>query len=163
MATTLTDLIGKTMWTCRRAADMATFQFGRRIPVNDYFNRPTEIGEYALHVQCSWRIAQGDLVLVGSRDLLYPAHYSDNDQIPEHFDWDRQPNRRDRLLSELFQDGRRGLAVIGVDVGTGDAPRIRFGEGYSLQLFPDDSLGHEHWRLLAAQVDGAPAQLPLVK
>jgi hypothetical protein len=145
----LRALVGKTMWTSRRAADMATFQFGRRIQVKDYYGRPSEIGEYAMHVQCAWRIVRDDNVIVGSRDLYYPAGDTQNDSIPESFDWDRDQNRRDNLLESLFSG--RGFTVRSVHLAAAGMCRIEFDEDASLEIFPDDSLTHEHWRLFATQ------------
>jgi hypothetical protein len=150
---TLAAIVGKSLWTCRRAADMATFQFGERTKTQDYYGRPAEVGEYALHVQCAWRIARGDQILVGSRDLYYPAEYDNNEPLPSNFNWDRDPNRRDRLLQKLFEDGARGFAVQSFDVGAGGAFRIILNDGMSLELFPDDSLCSEHWRLFAPTKD----------
>ncbi len=142
------ELLGKALWTCRRAADIATFQFGRRIQVKDYYGRESESGEYAMHIQCSWRIVRGGSVIVGSGDLYYPADTED-DSVPENFDWERDPNRRDNLLQSLFNDG--SLTVSDVHVGTAGTCRFEFEEDTSLEIFPNDSLPHEHWRLFATQ------------
>src|SRR4051812_2301729 len=140
------ELVGKPMWTSRRAADMATFHFGQRKEVTDYYGRSTEVGEHVLHIQCAWHIVRRDRVVVGSRDLYYPASYIDGESIPEDFDWDRDPNRRDALLHALFEGGQRKFVVLGVDVGTDGKCRIDFAEGMCLEVFPDDSFAHEHWR-----------------
>ena len=63
----VSELIGKAMWACGRAADMATFQFGGPRPVVDFYGRPREVGEYALHVQCPWRIVRDGLAADGER------------------------------------------------------------------------------------------------
>lgn len=151
----LSELIGKSMWACRRAADMATFQFGQRKQVHDYFGRSAAVGEYALHVQCAWRILRGDVVVVGSSDLHYPASHIGSEDIPEDFDWERDPNRRDRLFDALFEGGKREFAVQRIHVGAGGTCFIEFAEGIRLELFPDDSFPHEHWRLFSTQ-DGGP-------
>ena len=62
----LAILTGKALWGCGRAADLATFQFGERVARIDFFGKPSEVGEYALHVQCAWRIAQKDQLVVGA-------------------------------------------------------------------------------------------------
>jgi hypothetical protein len=150
----LSVLNGKALWACGRAADLASFQFGRRIPRNDFFGKPTQIGEYALHVQCAWRIVRGDRVLVGSRDLYYPAEYeNEHEEFPSDFDWDRDPNRRDKLLRSLFEDGRREFMVERVEVGTAGTLRILLTESLALDVFPEDSLKHERWRLLCPERD----------
>ena len=143
------ELVGKAMWACRRGADMATFQFGERRRVNDFYGRDTEVGEYALHVQCPWRIVRDDVVAVGSGDLYYPASYSVGDRIPEDFDWEQNANRRDTLIENFFERGNQKFTVSSVELGVGGRCRIDFAEGPYLEIFPDDSLTHEHWRLFS--------------
>ncbi len=147
-------LIGKSLWTCRRAADMATFQFGARRKVLDFYGSPTEVGDYALHVQCAWRITREDEVVVGSQDLYYPAdHENGGKEFPPDFDWDRDPNRRDKLLRLLFEGGTREFVVQKVEVGGAASLHIALTEKLSLEVFPDDSLSHERWRLFRPGVD----------
>src|SRR5260370_30724506 len=91
-------LVGKPLWKCTRAADLASFQFRARSKVSGFRNVTKEVGEYALHVQCAWRIAREDRVIVGSRDLYYPADFLEEEEVPPEFDWDRDPNLRDKRL-----------------------------------------------------------------
>lgn len=147
-------LLGKALRRCTRAADLASFSFGE--PRNAFApaGDTKEVGEYALHVQCAWRIAHKDEVVVGSRDLYYPADYGDaNQQIPDGFDWDRDPNRRDKLLRGLFEGRPGGLVVGAVSVGRGGSLCIELSDDFSLEVFPDDSLGGEYWRLFKPQSD----------
>jgi hypothetical protein len=151
MKTLITELNGKAMWTCRRAADMATFQFGERIQVKTRSGQPAEVGEYARHVQCDWRVVNGDSVFVGSRDLYYPPNHREGDDIPGDFNWDRGPNRRDELLRSLFGDGTKTFIVRSINLGKAGACVIEFEGDIALEIFPDDSSLHEHWRLFATQ------------
>ena len=147
VAKELAVLMGKKLWVCRRAADMATFQFGSRTEITDYFGRPGSVGEYALHVQCDWRLVREDGIVVSRKDLCYPSDYN-GEEIPSEFDWDKDPNRRDRLLAVLFE-GDREFAVQSVDAGVFGSFRINFDGGLMLEVFPDDSVANEHWRLLS--------------
>jgi len=147
-------LIGKPLWGCGRAANLATFAFGERIKTVDFFGKPTEVGEYALHVQCAWHIGRGEEVIVGSRDIYYPADYqSEDEEIPPDFDWDKHPNRRDRLLRSLFEDGARSFTVQRVEVRLAGSLRLSLSDGFYLDVFPDDSLGREHWRLFMPRTE----------
>jgi hypothetical protein len=98
----LSPLVGMPLWSSGRAADLEWFHFGQRRTVTAR-GRAKEVGEYALHVQCGWRIRHGDQVVVGGRDLYYPAEDS---RVPvEDFDWDvKGANRRDKRIAELFQN-----------------------------------------------------------
>ena len=137
-------LIGKPLWSSGRAADLEWFQFGQRKIVKGARGDTKEVAEYALHVQCAWRIRHGDRVIVGSRDLYNPPHENDN---PD-FDWDVQgANRRDKGIAELFQNETRQFMVRDVEAGEAGAFTISFDDEYALDVFPDDSLSAEHWRL----------------
>lgn len=144
-------LIGKNLWDCNRAVDLASFAFGEKRQVSSD-DKVKVIGEYGLHVQCAWQIAREDQVLVGSADVYYPAG---DEEFSENFDWDKGPNRRDKLLYELFEGGKHGYAVTGIEGGAAGKLRIRLSEGLTLEIMPDDSLPHEHWRLFQPY-QGAP-------
>lgn len=146
----LAILVGKALWTCRRAADMATFQFGARVKKADFYGKTAEVGEYALHVQCAWRVARGGVIVVGSRDLYYPAGYEDDgDEIPSSFNWERDPNRRDTLIDELFDQGRKQFTVRRIDSGAAGRLTMELSDDVSLEVFPDYSLHAEYWRFLS--------------
>jgi len=145
----LAPLIGLPLWDSGRAADLAWFALGERRTVKDFRGNPKEVGEYALHVQCAWRITQDDKVLVGRSDLYYPAGYSpEQDEIPDDFNWDVQgANRQDELIRDLFQGGGNQFRVLGVEVGPAASFNIALERNLSLQVFPQDSSSHEYWRL----------------
>ena len=148
-------LVGKTLWGCTRAADLASFAFGTRGEVPSSQGGTRAVAEFALHVQCAWRICLEDRVVVGSRDLYYPAGYGgENREIPPDFDWDRDPNRCDKLIRSLFEDGKRLFVVEAVEVGTAGSLHIELGNGFCLDVFPDDSLNDERWRLFRPGVAG---------
>ncbi len=142
-------LMGKPLWTCRRAASMANFQFGKRKKTQDSHGKPTEVGEYALHVDCAWRITRAERVVVGSRDLWYPAEFDNDAPVPADFDWSRSLSRRDKILDALFEGNTREFSVQRVEGGLAGSLRIDLSDGLSLEVFPDDSLEDEYWRLLA--------------
>ena len=147
-------LIGKALWACGRAADMATFAFGQRKKIPDRRGGLREVGEYALHVQCPWRITRDELFVVGSRDLYYPADYHDiHEEVPSEFDWNRAPSRRDKLLTSLFENGSREFVVQGIEVRAAGFLHIVLADGLYLDVLPDDSLDHEHWRLFRPGAD----------
>ena len=143
-------LVGRALWTCRRAADMAMFHFGDRSDTDTIHGTPAEVGEIALHVQCAWRIARENEVVVGRQDLYYPADYeNEREDIPKDFDWDRDPNRHDKLLRVLFEDGARKFVVQKVEVGEAGRLHIELSDSLSLDVLPFNSLPGEHWRLFS--------------
>lgn len=145
----LSPLPGKRLWGFRRAADLAVFHFGARRLVSER-GRLVDVGDYALHVQCAWRIARGETVLVGSGDVYYPPV----SESADNFDWDRGPNLRDLRLSALFEETHDGFLVSWAKARNAGSFEIRFEQGLSLQVFPDDSVReHEHWRLFVPDSD----------
>lgn len=141
----LDSLIGMPLWSSGRAADLEWFHFGQHRTLAAR-GGTKEVGEYALHIQCAWRIRHGDEVVVGGRDLYYPPEESDHPF--EDFDWDVQgANRRDRRIAELFQNETRQFMVREVEVGWAGSFTIIFDDEYALDVLPDDSLSDEHWRI----------------
>jgi hypothetical protein len=141
-------LIDKPLWSSGRAADLAWFQFGGRRTVKGLRGDAKEMGEYALHIQCAWRIRRGDQVVVGSSDLYVPPEESAD--RPENFDWDVQgATRRDKRIAELFQNETRQFLVKRILIGEAGSFTIVLDSEYALEVFPDDSLGDEHWRIFA--------------
>ena len=147
-----TPLLGKVLWKCSRAADLAAFHFGARRDVTDSRSKIVQVGEYALHVQCAWRIARRDKVIVGNGDLYYPRDLTVEDS-PPNFDWDKGPNRRDELFRLLFEDGRRQFVVRKIDVGSASCLQITMDDELSLDVLPNDSLTDEYWRLFKPSSD----------
>ena len=138
-------LNGKALWSSGRAADLAWFQFGQRRTVTSH-NGTKEVGEYALHLQCAWRITHKDVVVVGDRDLYYPAE--ETDKVPEGFNWEELgSNRRDKKIAALFQNETRQFLVRLIEVGEAGSFRLLLDDDYALEVFPDDSRSDEHWRI----------------
>jgi hypothetical protein len=66
----LLQLVGLTLSVARDAGSMKNFQFGNVGP--HPFGKGT-IGEFALHIQCSWRIVGGEGIVTGSADYYEPV------------------------------------------------------------------------------------------
>jgi len=145
-------LIGEPLWSSGRAADLEWFHFGQRRTVKGLRGEPKEVGAHALHVQCAWRIRQGDEVVVGSSDLYVPSEESDTQS--DNFDWQvLGSSRRDKRIAELFQNETRQFLVQQVQVGDAGSFTIILDGAYALDVFPDDSLSDEHWRIFRPSSD----------
>lgn len=142
----LSVLIGESLWASGRAADLQWFQFGKRRKVKTVRGGEKQVGEYALHIQCPWRITHGDHIVVGSGDLYYPALEIDGPQ--ENFVWDVQgANRRDKRITELFQGENRQFLVKDIQADQAGRFVVVLDDDHALEVFPDDSLIDEHWRI----------------
>jgi len=145
----LKPLIGRRLAIARRAADLRNFQFGQIRAVE----RGT-VGEYALHIQCPWRLEGPDGILTGRDDLWQPA------ETIEDADWDswhyeRNKNLQDRQLGALlgghdpvtrsFVNQTEHLVVGEVRADNCGGVMILLSGGYRLVLFPAGLRG-EDWR-----------------
>lgn len=142
----LAGLIGLPMWAASRAADMATFQFGERRRVRNRQGQAIEVGEYALHVQCAWRLVDASGIVVASRDYYYPA--GDPDVEPPDFDHDQLgANRQDERMEAFFSHcGDEFPVVQRLEADRVGSLRIVMSHKTDLEVFPNDSLDWEHWR-----------------
>lgn len=141
----LIKIIGLPLIAAGRACDLIWFGFGRRIKVKDIRRGgDREVAEYALHIQCPWRITDISKIVVGSYDKYIPnskIEYSDE------FDWDIQgANRCDEQLKTLFELHTSNLIVKSVKVDNFGELKISFSDNYVLQVIPDTSTDVEMWR-----------------
>jgi hypothetical protein len=145
----IAPLVGTPLWDAGRAADLLWLAFGQRQTIKDFRGKPREVGEYALHVQCAWRFVRRETVVAGNRDLYYPRGYKDpKEEIPKGFDWDVQgANRCDEVLAELFAGGAKQYVVVRIQPGHAGELALLLEGDLTLQIFPNDSLEGEHWRL----------------
>ena len=150
----LAPLLHLPLWKSHRAADLQVFQFGDKRTVTSDFGprkgQESEVGEYALHVQCAWRVRGPSGIVVGSSDRYYR---SGPDPFPkEEDDWDWSipgANRRDERIREWLQARSYEVERVSADATGGIV--LSFATGFALDVFPDDSLDgeyDEHWRLL---------------
>ncbi len=143
------SLIGLRLSVARRAADMRVFHFGEMREGNG-----GTVGQYALHIQCPWRIDGPEGIVTGRRDLW--EHISTK-PMPDEWEPGIDDNIQDVRLSNLFGgydnkthshvNSGESLVVESVrasDVGDLD---IKLSGGYRLVLFPFGSTG-EAWRLI---------------
>jgi hypothetical protein len=108
------------------------------------------VGDYALRVQCAWRITGPNGIVVASRDRYFPAGDPNNE--PPDWQWDVQGANR---CDELVKAWSSGHAYV---VGSARADSLGgltldLSQEFRLEVFPDDSLDSEHWRLLRPATD----------
>jgi hypothetical protein len=134
-----------------RAADMQVFAFGDLRTDEDARGGSAVTSEFALHVQCPWRISKDARIEVGSEDLFIPSDPTEDDESFEPTG--SAENLRDRLLDGLLSDvPESSRRVTGVEADEVGGLRVHMAGGYTLGLFPADSLMEgsraEKWRLL---------------
>jgi hypothetical protein len=134
---------------------MAEFGFGDLIS-DDFRGRTREVSQYALHIQCPWRIVQDGRLLVGRADWQWPPLGSDV-SYGDFIEADAPRSRREDFFDEIgLHIGHEVVNVVGSE--TGDL-RIVLTDGCALEVFPDsastspDELHDEHWRFFTPGSD----------
>jgi hypothetical protein len=150
----LTVLIGLPLSIARRAADMRVFHFGRITTLSK-----GSYGQFALHIQCSWRIEGPEGIGTGSHDLWEPKNAEDWD---EEWSYDTTENLQDYKVQELlggYDPATRSsvnltekLIVESVDVNRFGDLAIKLLGGYRIVTFMDQTRG-ELWRFFSPNTD----------
>jgi hypothetical protein len=147
----LKKIIGLPLKKAGRACDLTWFGFGELIKKNDKRHGASEVAEYALHVQCAWRLTDFEKILVASTDMYIP-----NSKIKYNhdFDWDVQgANRVDEQLEALFSRLKTELTVKNVTVNKFGDIKIFLSDNILLEAFLDSSTDDEAWRFFRRGVD----------
>ncbi|MFJ7730129.1 hypothetical protein ACIQXV_29105 [Neobacillus sp. NPDC097160] len=139
-------LMGLKLQYAGRASNLFWLGFGDIVQIIRR-GRTEETAEYALHIQCSWRITLGNKIVVASRDFYSPN--SQWDEKNEDFDWDIQGNNRfDERINTFIGDNGQ-LKVLQIDSDEVGGLNVTLSGGYKLEVFPDsseDDEQSEHWR-----------------
>ena len=115
IADALRVLQGLPMWAAgRTAVSLLWLHFGGVHDVVDRSGAAKTVGDYALHIDCPWRIVQRDVVVVGALDRFSPGDGQEDDDFDWNHSWDTRWDRRLRPFMERY--GTVGLIVRGIDV-----------------------------------------------
>lgn len=152
----LSELISLPLAVARDAADMKNFQFGALRPHPS--GRGT-LGEYALHIQCPWRLTQIGHIVTGSEDYYQPE---ETDKEVDLEDW-RAGNLQRKRLGEVLQsfdsatrswvNGTDELVVESVAADDFGGFELILSGDFRVQVFPCGSRG-EYWRFFEPGGDG---------
>ena len=140
----LSILIGQPLISANRALDLEMFDFGQKHQILTRQGKEKEVGEFTIHIQCTWRITRQTRILVASKDRWYPGDESKD--IPDDFDWSLPGNRLDKRISAFFQNIREPLLVKSVRADKVGGFTLRFVNSFMLEVFPDNSSNDEYWR-----------------
>jgi len=151
----LVPLVGLKLSIAGRAANMRNFYFSDIRAVTG-----GTVGEYALHIQCPWRIEGPKGIVTGSRDLWKPI--ADKDVDYETWDYDKDGNIQDRQIGILlggydqetgsYVNNGNDLIVEAVHSDVYGGAMIVLSGGYRIVLFPAETEG-EDWRIFRTDTD----------
>lgn len=134
---------------------MKNFQFGKIRP--HPLGKGT-VGDFALHVQCPWRLVTNDRILTGSADYYEPADEAEEVNLDDH----RSGNLQRKRLREVFAtydettrsllNETNALIVTAVYADRFGGLDLELSGGFRLQVFPSGSRG-ENWRFFSPGTD----------
>lgn len=152
----LCKLVGLKLQYAGRASNLFWLGFGDLVLITRR-KGTEELAEYALHIECSWRITKENKIIVSSRDFYYPRAHWDEDS--DDFDWDVQGNNRfDEKIKFFIEDGKGNLIVEGIDSDVIGGFKVFLSDKSVLEVFPDHSRDDEYsefWRFLNMK-EGSP-------
>src|SRR6266436_2857546 len=150
----LQPLTGLSLSIARNAGNMKNFQFGR---IQPHPSGKGTVGEYALHIQCPWRMIQAGKILTGSCDY-YEQHADGADENTGGPTGNLQQRKLFSLLrgydpkTRSLVNDAGGLVVESIRSDTYGGLEIEFSGSVSLQIFPDGS-ETEAWRFFRLGTD----------
>ena len=138
----LSCLVGKEFWSSAKAG-LRSFQFGERRSGVTSLGRERVVGEYALHTWQPWRLRGPEGIETGDGDDGWPAGIPLDDD--DGWNWDYQGRARsDERLDAYFERGAANPPVVqSVEVDEVAGFGLHLSDGYTLEVFPDDSRGGE--------------------
>ena len=149
----LSVLVGLKMCIARNAANMKVLHFGQTRKVNG-----NTVGEFALHVQCPWRIEHEGRILTGSADYYCRASDNRDDKWePGNYRGHLQNEIIGRIMTldpatkSYFNQGDAMVVTRAHCSDFGDIELDLSGE-YRLRAFPSSSQAEE-WRLIRPDDD----------
>ena len=145
-------LSGLRLAVCGAVADMLWLHFGEMRSVVDRRGVEKQVGEWALHLQCSWRFVRSGIVVLGGSDFYYDA------VTGEQYDWDSKSesvfHRNSKHLNELLDSEKFLVSVVRCNhAGAFD---LVFDHDLMLSVMPTESSSHDHdesWRFFVPSSD----------
>jgi hypothetical protein len=141
----LKELLGQPLIEIGRAANLLWLSFGEKITVIDRNGHEKVKSKFSLNIQCSWRLIKENRIIVASKDIYLPRTNSKE----RDFDWDNVgANRFDEKIEEFKKQEMLNIVVSKISADEYGGVKLHFKTGEVLDVFPDDSLEDEFWRLI---------------
>jgi hypothetical protein len=138
-----------------RASNLLWLGFGNLVKV-DRRGEIEEQAEFALHIQCAWRIVRTRSIFVGSYDFYEPHSRWDGEL--DDFEWDIQGNNRfDERARWLTRGISNGIQVEKIEADVFGGLKLYLSQNFTLEIFPNSSDTDEYsefWRLFSPASDG---------
>jgi hypothetical protein len=140
----LAPVVGLPLWCIGRAANLLWLHFGELRTVPAHGGGTKSVGQWAIHVQCPWRICRHGRIVVAQQDFYYSP---EGDALD---DWDFPgKNRFDSVAATLCAEFKSSLPLV-ASVAPDDIGgfSLHAANDYRLDVFPANSdVACEHWRI----------------
>jgi hypothetical protein len=160
ISTELRLLEGQPFTECNRGADLIMFSFGEERERLTRTGARIMVSPIHMHLQCRWRVCDGDCVAFGSDDIFYrgsePMNGGRNGQRDrEEFDYLYSLTALDVLHVAWFAKHRRAaLMVVSAKGDRFGGFRILLAGGMTVECLPCESRRDaELWRLFGHRAD----------
>jgi len=142
------NMIGQTVNSIGRVADMCWLNMGDLVETETIMGKRTA-GEFALHLQCPWRITLGKNIIICSSDIYLPTSDQDSDAWDfdwSNFQWDIQGNNLfDEKAAQMFPNNSH-ISICHVNMNQYGDLTLLFTNKMRLECFVNDSTHTESWR-----------------
>jgi hypothetical protein len=143
----LNVLIGKPLTNLGRASNLFWFNFGDFVFKKNRLGIERKVGQFSLHVQCSWRISSNNKIIIAYRDVYTPSSQWNEE---EEFNWEIVGNNRfDEQAGEINKDSKSSFIVKQISADNLGGVKIHFDNHHVLEVFPDGSNNEDElWRFI---------------
>ena len=127
-----------------RAGGLAWFGFGEDKASKDFRGKERILAQYALHVQCSFRVLYSDQVILENLDMFEP-----NSALArsENFRWEKPGETLyDEKVETILTSSTQNGIVTALQVSSQSDLSIRLSSGYVIEIFNNLSANEEVWR-----------------
>jgi hypothetical protein len=136
----LSVLQGLELSSVNHAADMLTLGFGTLRPVTNFRGAVKYVGEWALHIQCAWRLEKSSRVAATEDDLR---------------GGDEKASATVERLQRLLLGTGAAATVESVTVKEASSLLLSLSGDFCLAVSPDALQEEEDWRFFAPSVNAA--------
>ena len=151
---TLSKILNEPIRNIRRAAATGMIDFGQDKISKDSHGRERILTQYALHLQCAFRIIDSDKVIVANLDMFEP---NSKTKWSENFDWDvfgaNLYDEKCQLLVRELED--TSIIVTAVKASCFGDLKIFLSNGYVIEVMNNLSCNEEIWRFFEPGTENA--------
>lgn len=141
---------------CLGIGDKIEVELPKRTAPKTFVKERVLVSEYALHIQCAFRLTCGDKIIAATSDIFQPTEEALEN--PD-FDWDnfnydvKGGNQFDWVMENWIAPYYAEFVVKEISVNKFGDLKISFQNDYVLELMVDVSLDAECWRFFSPGVE----------